>query len=336
MFLSMHNTALGRGAAMGVYTELTLQEMQDFTRQFNFGDLKSFKGVDAGVENTTYFVSFNQKETVLQIFEEQGFDEIPFFIELNRRLSDDGVPVALPYTNHEGARMFAIKNKPAALFSRIKGSTISPITPDACHQIGKALGKMHSATQKYVDLKRENHRWNTWWEGNVRRVLDIVPSKYRNILNDQINRSRSFASDARQLPQGIIHGDLFCDNVLFRNGSLAGIIDFYNACNGSLLFDLAIAINDWCSDESSRLDTLKTEAMMTGYNRHRPLTDQEISHWPPAVETAALRFWMLRLVALARKREGGPLAPPHVKNPNDFLEILISRRYDPQCQLISR
>lgn len=332
----MHNTALRQGAAMGVYTELTLQEMQDFTRQFNFGDLKSFEGVDAGVENTTYFVSFNQKETVLQIFEEQGFNEIPFFIELNRRLSDDGVPVALPLANHEGACLFAIKNKPAALLSRVKGSTIYPITPEACYQIGKALGKMHSATQKYIDLKRENHRWNTWWEGNVKRVLDIVPPKSRAILGDQIDRSRTFASDAERLPQGIIHGDLFCDNALFHSGSLAGIIDFYNACNGSLLFDLAIAINDWCSDESSRLDTQKTEAMMSGYNRYRPLTDQEISHWPPAVETAALRFWMLRLVALARKRDGGPHAPPHVKDPNDFLEILISRRHDPQCQLISK
>ena len=321
---------------MGVYTELTLQEMQDFTRQFNFGDLNSFEGVDAGVENTTYFVSFNQKEFVLQIFEEQRFDEIPFFIELNRRLLDDGVPVASPIANQEGARLFAIKNKPAALFSRIKGSTISPITPDACRQIGEALGKMHSATQNYIDLKRENHRWHRWWEGSVKHVLDFVPPKYRDMLSDQINRSGSFASHAGKLPQGIIHGDLFCDNALFNSGSLAGIIDFYNACNGSLLFDLAITINDWCSDESSRLDKLKTEAMMTGYTRYRPLTDQEISHWPPAVETAALRFWILRLVALARKREGGPQAPPHVKDPNDFLEILISRRHDSQCNLISR
>ena len=267
------------------------------------------------MENTTYFVSFNQKETVLQIFEEQGFDEIPFFIELNRRLSGDGVPVALPYKNHEGARLFAIKNKPAALFSRIKGSTISPITPDACHEIGKTLGKMHSATQKYVDLKRENHRWNTWWEGNVKRVLDIVPSKYRNILNDQINRSRSFASDARQLPQGIIHGDLFCDNALFHNGSLAGIIDFYNACNGSLLFDLAIAINDWCSDESSRLDKLKTKAMMTGYNRYRPLTDQEISHWPPAVETAAFAVLDASSGCASPQTRGWPSGPTTCERP---------------------
>ena len=146
------------------------------------------------------------------------------------------------------------------------------------------------------------------WEGNVKRVLDIVPSKYRNILNDQINRSRSFASDARQLPQGIIHGDLFCDKALFHNGSLAGIIDFYNACNGSLLFDLAIAINDWCSDESSRLDSKnQSDDDRIQSDTGRSQIKRSVIGLP-AVETAALRFWMLRLVALARKREGGPLA----------------------------
>lgn len=321
---------------MSVYTELTLQEMQDFTKQFGLGDLMSFQGVDAGVENTTYFVSFETTETVLQIFEEQGFDEIPFFIELNRRLSEDGVPVATPIANQHGDRLFNIKNKPAALFTRIQGSTLDPISVNACQQIGVALGQMHAATQHYQDLTRENHRWNTWWESNVERVLDLVPTAHQETLKDQVSRSQLFVDSAQTLPTGIIHGDLFCDNALFHQGKLAGIIDFYNACNGCLLFDLAVTINDWCSDPAGHLQADKTEALMSGYQQHRPLIADEIDCWPLAVETAALRFWMLRLVALARKREGGPQAPPHVKDPNDFLEILVARRLDPQCQLISR
>ena len=126
---------------MSVYTELNLQDMQDFTKQFDFGGLKSFQGVQAGVENTTYFVSFEQAETVLQIFEEQRFDEIPFFIELNRRLSEDHVPVATPLANRSGDRLFTIKGKPAALFQRIQGSTLSPVSVEACGQMGEALGK---------------------------------------------------------------------------------------------------------------------------------------------------------------------------------------------------
>jgi homoserine kinase type II len=116
---------------------------------------------------------------------------------------------------------------------------------------------------------------------------------------------------------------------------LAGIIDFYNACDGCLLFDLAVTINDWCSSPTGRLDADKTIAMVSGYNAFRTLTSEEITQWPLAVETAALRFWMLRLVALVRKREGGPQAPPHLKDPNDFLDILVARRADPQCDLIS-
>lgn len=331
----MHNTALGRDAAMSVYTDLSLQEMQDFSEQFDFGGLKSFQGVEAGVENTTYFVSFNQAETVLQIFEEQGFDEIPFFIELNRRLSKDQVPVATPFANKFGDRLFTIKGKPAALFERVRGSTVCPVSADACRQIGEALGKMHAVTQTYQDLRRENHRWSNWWESNVDRVIDLTPEGHRTTLKDQVDRSREFVESTASLPQGIIHGDLFCDNALFHNGQLAGIIDFYNACDGCLLFDLAITINDWCSLPTGRLFAETTAALVDGYNRFRPLTTEEIARWPLASETAALRFWMLRLVALARRREGGPQAPPHVKDPNDFLNILIARRADPQCDLIS-
>ena len=201
--------------------------------------------------------------------------------------------------------------------------------------MGEALGKMHSATQRYTDLKRENHRWTQWWEGNVERVIDLVPEEHRTTLEQQIIRSREFVDASVSLPQGIIHGDLFCDNALFHEGQLAGIIDFYNACDGCLLFDLAVTINDWCSTPTGRLDADKTTALFSRYHALRPLTDEEIFHWPRAVETAALRFWMLRLVALARKREGGPKAPPHVKDPNDFLVILIARHADPQCDLIS-
>ena len=166
--------------------------MQDFTKQFDFGALKSFQGVEAGVENTTYFVSFDQAETVLQIFEEQGFDEIPFFIELNRRLSEDHVPVATPLANRSGDRLFTIKGKPAALFQRIQGSTISPISVEACGQMGEALGKMHAATQRYTDLKRETivgiNGGKVMWA-----VIDLVPEEHRTTLEQQIIRSENLS-----------------------------------------------------------------------------------------------------------------------------------------------
>lgn len=320
---------------MSVYTELTLQDLEVFTKQFDLGPMTAFEGVDAGVENTTYFVSFAAQETVLQIFEEQGFAEVPFFIELNRRLGQANVPVAIPIANRDGDRLFTLKEKPAVLYPRINGGTVRSRSPDACRQIGVALGQMHRATANYSDLKRENHRWNTWWESNVDRVLDLVPEPHAETLIDQVTRSKSFVQVAEDLPSGLIHGDLFVDNALFDGEALAGIIDFYNACDGAFLFDLAVTVNDWCSGSDGRLEPLQTQALISGYESARPLTDAERAHWASALETAALRFWMLRLVALARKREGGPQAPPHVKDPNDFLQILIARRQDPQCALIN-
>jgi len=320
---------------MSVYTELTLQDLESFTKQFDLGPLKSFEGVDAGVENTTYFVSFADHETVLQIFEEQGFGEVPFFIELNCRLGQQGVPVAIPIANSQGERLFTLKDKPAVLFPRLKGGTVATRSPQVCQQIGAALGKMHHATAGYTDLTRVNHRWNLWWESNVERVLDLVPDPHQTTLLDQVQRSKQFVEAAKELPGGLIHGDLFVDNALFDGDQLSGIIDFYNACNGAFLFDLAVTVNDWCSGPDGRLDAAQTGALLAAYQSERPLSDLEQLQWPLALETAALRFWMLRLVALARKREGGPQAPPHVKDPNDFLQILLARRKDPQCALIT-
>lgn len=319
---------------MSVYTQLTKQELETFTQQFSLGALTGFRGVDAGVENTTYFVSLEGKETVLQIFEEQGFDEIPFFIELNTRLGRDGVPVATPIANQEGTQLFRLKEKPAVLFPRLLGGTIAAPTPDSCRQIGRALGQMHRVTPGYQDLHRENHRWNPWWEANLSRVIDLVPTDAVPLLHEQITRSRHFCESADTLPNGIIHGDLFVDNALFDGTELSGIIDFYNACDGLLIFDLAVTVNDWCSTPDGRLDPERTRALIQGYGWERPLTEPECGLWALALETAALRFWMLRLVALARKREGGPQAPPHVKDPNDFFTILRARRTDPQCELL--
>ena len=187
--------------------------------------------------------------------------------------------------------------------------------------------------RKDIDLRRKNHRWNQWWEGNVKRVIDLVPKEHRTTLKQQIIRSKEFVDASVSLPRGIIHGDLFCDNALFYEGQLAGIIDFYNACDGCLLFDLAITINDWCSTPKGV--SMQTKPQHSSADIMRYVHSRLRTHWPRATETAALRFWMLRLVALARKREGGPKAPPHVKDPNDFLVILVARHTDPQCDLIS-
>jgi homoserine kinase type II len=161
---------------------------------------------------------------------------------------------------------------------------------------------MHQVSGGYA-LHRTNHRWIDWWEGNVERVIDLVSAPHDTLLQEQISRSRQFVESTVHLPSGLIHGDLFCDNALFDDGQLTGIIDFYNACDGAFIFDLAVTVNDWCSVSNGLLDPERAHALMQAYCQKRPITANEMDDWAGALETAALRFWMLRLVALARKRE---------------------------------
>ena len=317
-----------RGHRMSVYTPITLYELQAFLANFDLPPVTHFEGVEAGVENTTYFVTAG-REWVLQIFEEQGFDEVPFFVELNKRLGDASVPVAIPVPDRDEKRLHTLKGKPAVLFPKLVGK--APLAPNDRQRaaLGTALGQMHVASAK-MELSKPNHRWQSWWEGNQARVQPFLDASGQALLATQIQDTAAWLSNLESqgngLAQGIIHGDLFRDNSLFDGDEIAGIIDFYNACTGYFVFDLAVTMNDWCSDTDGKLIPSARDAMMDAYQAIRPLTPAESDCWDLALQTAALRFWMLRLVALARRAEGGPGAPPHVKDPKAFEDILRARR----------
>lgn len=310
---------------MSVYTPITSDELADFMSRFDLPAPTHFEGVEAGVENTTYFVTAG-REWVLQIFEEQGFDEVPFFVELNKRLGDASVPVAIPVPDHDGQRLHTFKDKPAVLFPKLVGR--APLAPNDRQRaaLGTALAQMHLASAQMPEMQRDNHRWQSWWEGNAERVQPFLSESAKVLLADQIHDTQAWLATQPGLPQGIIHGDLFRDNSLFDGDEIAGIIDFYNACTGYFVFDLAVTLNDWCSNEDGTLNPSAAQAMRQAYESVRPLGPEELAAWDLVMQTAALRFWMLRLVALARRAEGGPGAPPHVKDPVVFEQILRARR----------
>ncbi len=307
--------------------------MNSFAQGFNLGPLRSFRGVKEGVENTTYFLTFDSQKTVLQIFEEHKSYEVPFFLDFNKRLFSDGVPTAVPIVNKKEFLFSLLHDKPAVLYPLIPGKTLNSPDKDACYQIGANLAKIHKFSKGYP-LSRKNHRWFDWWESKVDVVKTLIPTDQKTILESQIERTKELFRSYKALPKGLIHGDLFKDNALFLENRLSGIIDFYNACEGLFIYDLTIAVNDWCSLNNGKLDVMKTCSLITGYESIRTLTIDEIELWPLVIETAAFRFWMLRLVALWKKKRGGVDAPPHVKDPAPFLKILINRRRDPQTELI--
>ena len=184
---------------MSVYTQITQDELAEFMSRFDLPPATHFEGVEAGVENTTYFVTAG-REWVLQIFEEQGFDEVPFFVELNKRLGDASVPVAIPVPDHDGQRLHTFKGKPAVLFPKLVGR--APLNPNHRQRaaLGTALAQMHLASAQMHDMQRDNHRWQSWWEGNQARVQPFLSTAAAHCWPIKFRTRRAGSMASRTCP----------------------------------------------------------------------------------------------------------------------------------------
>lgn len=305
---------------MSVFTPISRDELQVMLNDYDLGALIDFQGISAGVSNTNFFVTTELGQYVLTIFEKESHDELPFFIDLMAHLADHGIPCPHPIADDRGQYLQTLKTKPAVLVQRLSGST--PENPNAaqCHAIGTGMGSMHRASHGF-ESERLNERGPAWWNRTARQVLPKLSPEEAALLQDELEFQKQHRLDA--LPRGVIHADLFVDNTLFDGNRLAGIIDFYFACNDVLLFDLAITANDWCTNEDGDLDAERLEAMLEAYHEQRPLTEEEHQAWPVMLRAAALRFWVSRLEDLHFPRAG---ELTYTKDPEEFRRILIKRR----------
>jgi homoserine kinase type II len=305
---------------MSVFTPINRDELQELLDNYDLGDLIDFQGISAGVSNTNFFVTTELGRYVLTIFEKETHDELPFFIDLMAHLADHGIPCPHPIADDDGRYLQTLKEKPAVLVQRLSGST--PENPNAaqCHAIGTGMGSMHKASRGFT-MKRANERGPAWWNRAARQIMPRLSPEETQLLQDEINFQKQHRLDT--LPRGVIHADLFVDNTLFDGNRLAGIIDFYFACDDVLLFDLAIMANDWCTNDDGSLDTERLEVMLEAYHEQRPLTEAEWEAWPVMLRAAALRFWVSRLEDLHFPREG---ELTYTKDPEEFRRILIKRR----------
>lgn len=287
---------------MSVYTSVSETQLHHFLTLYSVGELVSFSGIEAGVENTNYFVSTNKGEYVLTIYEDLTEQELPFFLGLMQHLSSQGVATVKPVQNNQHKLISHLCDKPAALVERLVGG--NEMQPDIkhCTIIGDALAKVHLAGISYkASGCRDNHRTTFLKEAEDNDLCSAVSNNEAPLLQQAFEHYRAF--NMSQLPQGIIHSDLFRDNCIFQDGidetgevALSGIIDFYYACNDALLYDLAIAINDWCFFEDGTLDFDKYHALVNAYDAVRPITDIEKQHWVSVLRIAALYFWVFRLL----------------------------------------
>jgi homoserine kinase type II len=246
--------------------------------------------------------------------------ELPFFINLMTFLSGHNIDCPNPILDKQKNAINLLKGKPALLVSFLNGSEVEKISEIHCFAVGKSLARMHSITKTFSE-KRKNDRGLEW----IKEKFTEMKSKLTSLEKNMIELEIDFLShhDVGDLPKSTIHGDLFRDNVLFLNEKRPSFIDFYYACEEVLVFDIAIALNDWCIDADGAIDKNKLKEFIEGYETERPLTKEERVYMPVALRWAALRFYISRLEHIHSNPSAEILA---AKNPNQFKNILIDRQ----------
>ncbi len=308
---------------MSVFTTVTADELRDWLKNYSIGHLVSLEGIPAGIENTNYFVDTSHGRYVLTVFEKLTRTELPFYVHLMAHLARHGIPCPAPIADRDNEYLGTIHGKPAMLATRLAGRSQMEPGPAHCAAIGGMLATMHVAGQSY-GRRFANPRGYGWWVDTAPRLLGFLPDDERALLETEI----AFQRDARErglcrdLPFGVVHADLFRDNCLMDGERIGGIIDFYFAGDDYLLFDLAVTMNDWCSDASGELVADRADALIKAYHAERPLSDAEHRAWPAMLRGAALRFWMSRLYDFHMPR-GGEMV--HTHDPARFRDVLRAR-----------
>lgn len=304
---------------MSVFTTLTLEEAQNWLQDFSIGEITEIKGIAAGITNTNYFVITDTSRYVLTIFEENTIDELPYFVDLMTHLATHDIPCPAPIADKRGITLRLIKDKPALLVSCLKGSDVENPSVVQCAQVGRVLAQMHLAGDSFKQVSH-NQRDAAWRTNTAAQVMEHLSEEDQTLLRQTLAFQARL--DISNLPKGVIHGDLFRDNVLFDETTLGGLIDFYYACNDVLAYDVAIAVNDWCLTETGEFNEPLLNGFMQAYTEIRPFNEDEKQAWQGLLCIAALRFWLSRLYDLHFPAEG---ELTHAKDPGHFKNILLKR-----------
>ena len=304
---------------MSVFTTVTTEELGHWLRAYPLGELLDLQGIASGITNTNYFVTTTTGRYVLTLFEKNSAEELPYFLDLMGYLAERGIPSPRPVMSYDGNNLGELNGKPAALVSCLRGHSIEQASAGHCAEVGRVLAEMHLAGRTYP-AHMENPRGESWRKQTAGKVMGFLNEEDQAMLRDELAYEAGLSLDA--LPHGVIHADLFRDNVLFEDGYLGGLIDFYYACNDVLLYDVAIAANDWCNTADGDLDETKLLSLLAAYHAVRPLNAAEHAAWTGLLRIAALRFWLSRLYDLHFPQEGELI---HAKDPAHFRQILKQR-----------
>ncbi len=305
---------------MAVYTDVTAEDLARFLADYAIGELLAYKGIAEGVENSNFLVHTSTGNFILTLYEKRvAEDDLPFFLGLMEHLAARGLNCPQPVKNMQGGMLGRVAGRPAAIVTFLDGMWIRRPNAGHCAAVGEALANLHLDGADFP-MKRPNalsvENWRPLFEHAGARGDSVRPG-----LCDEIVRELDVLEKAwpRGLPEGVIHADLFPDNVFFLGDRLSGLIDFYFACTDTLAYDVAVCLNAWCFEPDHSYNVTKGRALLKGYGRVRALNEAERAALPMLARGAAMRFLLTRLVDWLAVPEGALVRP---KDPLEYFRKL--------------
>jgi homoserine kinase type II len=305
---------------MAVYTDVSAEDLGRFLAGYDLGALLSYKGIAEGVENSNFLVHTGTGYYILTLYEKRvAAGDVPFFLALMEHLAARGITCPQPVKDRRGAALGTLCGRPAAIVTFLDGMWMR--RPDAghCAAVGEALARMHMAGADFQGQRRNAlsvAAWRPLFEQAAARA-DGVQHGMRAVIETELGVLEK--AWPRDLPQGVIHADLFPDNVFFLGDKLSGLIDFYFACTDTLAFDIAICLNAWCFEPDHSYNVTKGRGLLTSYIKTRALSDAERDALPLLARGAAMRFLLTRLVDWLNVPAGALVQP---KNPLEYFRKL--------------
>jgi homoserine kinase type II len=309
---------------MAVYTDVSDDEIDDFVRAYDIGKVVACKGIAEGVENSNFLLQTERGLYILTLYEKRvAKADLPFFLGLMDHLAAKGLPCPTPIRARDGQVLRELAKRPAAIISFLRGMWPKRVSTEHCTQVGQALALMHLRGADF-----ELHRRNALSLAGWRPLFDACRARANEVQADlsfEIDKELDLldAEWPSNLPQGVIHADLFPDNVFFLGDRLSGMIDFYFACNDFFAYDLGICLNAWCFERDGSLNATKARTLVQGYSSVRKLDDKEISALPTLARGSALRFLLTRLYDWLHHPPGAFVQP---KDPLEYLKKLRFHR----------
>ena len=310
---------------MAVYTKLSIEEISNITKHYKLGNLETYQGIEEGIENTNYLLVTSKEKYILTIFEKRVNEkDIPFFVNVMKYLNRNSFFCPNPIEDMNGNLINEIKKKKYIVVNFLDGKgKIKPTTKD-CISLGKTLADMHNKTKNFTEIRNNSlsiDGWERLYKKICKDISKVELNKLDKLLLFDMEERLNFCYEnwPKNLPKGFIHGDIFPDNVFFKNNEICGIIDFYFSCTDFLIYEIAIALNAWCFDNEKKFNFEKAQSLVKGYNSKKKITIKELKAISILSQGASLRFLLTRLYDWFNTPKEAIL---NKKNPLEYLNKL--------------